>query len=43
MESELRTKQGKKVSVYYRDREQIPEGQALKVVKFEFFQQPHVK
>jgi hypothetical protein len=36
IESGLRTKQGKIVTVYYDGMEQIPQGQALKVVKIEY-------
>jgi hypothetical protein len=43
IESDLRTKQGKIVNVHYDGREQIPEGQALKVVKIEYLHQRTVK
>jgi hypothetical protein len=43
IESDLRTKQGKIVNVHYDGREQIPEGQALKVVKIEYLHQRSVK
>jgi hypothetical protein len=36
IESDLRTKQGKIVTIYYNGTEQIPEGKALKVVKIEY-------
>lgn len=36
IESDLRTKQGKIVTVHYDGMEQVPEGQALKVVKIEY-------
>ena len=36
IESDLRTKQGKIVTIYYNGMEQIPEGQALKVVRVEY-------
>jgi hypothetical protein len=36
IESDLRTKQGKIVTIHYDGREQIPEGQALKVVRIEY-------
>jgi hypothetical protein len=43
MESDLRTKQGNIVNVHYDGREQIPGGQALKVVKIEYLHQGTVK
>jgi hypothetical protein len=43
IESDLRTKQGKIVNVHYDGREQIPEGQALKVVKVEYLHQRTIK
>jgi hypothetical protein len=43
IESDLRTKQGKIVNVHYNGTEQIPEGQALKVVKIEYLHQRTVK
>ena len=36
IESDLRTKQGKIVNIHYHGTEQIPEGQALKVVRIEY-------
>ncbi len=39
IESDLRTKQGKIVNIHYNGTEQIPEGQALKVVKIEYLHQ----
>jgi hypothetical protein len=43
IESDLRTMQGKIVNVHYDSMEQIPEGQALKVVKIEYLHQRTVK
>jgi hypothetical protein len=43
VELDLRTKQGKIVNVYYDGREQIPEGQALRVIKIEYQNPPIVK
>jgi hypothetical protein len=43
IESDLRTKQGKIINVYYDGREQIPEGQVLRVLKIEYQNQPIVK
>jgi hypothetical protein len=43
IESDLRTKQGKIVNIHYDGREQIPEGQALKVVKVEYLHQRTIK
>ncbi len=43
IESDLRAMQGKIVNVHYDSMDQIPEGQALKVVKIEYLQQRTVK
>jgi hypothetical protein len=43
VESDLRAKQGKIVTIHYDGMEQTPEGQALKVVKIEYQNQRTVK